>query len=961
MVLLQLPAILFVLMTSGSVPLEQSVASPEGTQGLEQQDPWLAARNRVPEDQLPGWDFLLEHMPASDRASLDVELVLENVAFAYLAWHEAPWFEAVDEELFLNEILPYCNINERRDRWRADFYTRFQPLVKDAQSPGEAAAILNRLVFPQIGVIYSTERPKADQSPYESIDAGKASCTGLSVLLVDACRSVGVPARFVGTPLWADGSGNHSWVEVWDDGWHFTGAAEPTGDRLDEAWFTDRAAQARADDRERAIYAVSYRWTPMSLPMVWDPSADEVYAVNVTDRYTTADALPEGTVRLRLRARQSQVEAGADALPAKASRIAAAVEIQDAAGATLFRGTTRDERYDANDHLIAPLPLGQVVQVRAVVGDQAHTMHLVVPADGSLLDFTFGDALDTNLSTPEELLWQEHRQRILRSRAAEMEARVLRIGEWEMPFAYTVFGDNPEGGRSLFLSMHGGGGAPIEVNDQQWENQQRLYAPAEGVYLAPRAPTDTWNLWHQDHIDLFFDRLIENLIVFEDVNPDRVYLMGYSAGGDGVYQLAPRMADRWAAAAMMAGHPNDAKADSLHNLPFTLHMGAEDGAYDRNKVAIQWKGMLAGLAAGNPGAYRHEVMLHQGKGHWMDKEDAMAVPWMAAFDRDLRPAKVVWQQDDVVHARFYWLHNPDPQPRSRVVVRHEGNTFHVEEARDVAMLVLRMDESMVDFGQDVVVLQGGAELFRGKVSRDLDVLRRTLRERGDPLGMWSAEVQVELDSTTQGTSEERTEPQESAKVVLDGALQEVLTACVEARKQLDYTGEPKLVDARLLAERQRLEDMASELLLMRGVVAEGDPRTLASLASLLSMQALIAGKGGGRSRRGGVARWKLGRQSLGLPALAGTFGMVRKGIHGPDAPRPRRMECNRCSSSHGAMDEAAARRESCSLPPDRGMPDPRGSEVEGNLPALGTRTRCLAGAGEVRLRRQCLLRCRPRG
>jgi hypothetical protein len=36
----------------------------------------------------------------------------------------------------------------------------------------------------------------------------------------------------------------------------------------------------------------------------------------------------------------------------------------------------------------------------------------------------------------------------------------------------------------------------------------------------------------QKHVDRFFGRLIENLIVFEDVNPNRVYLTGYSAGGD---------------------------------------------------------------------------------------------------------------------------------------------------------------------------------------------------------------------------------------------------------------------------------------------------------------------------------------------------------------------------------------------------------------------------------------------
>ena len=105
--------------------------------------------------------------------------------------------------------------------------------------------------------------------------------------------------------------------------------------------------------------------------------------------------------------------------------------------------------------------------------------------------------------------------------------------------------------------MHGGGGAPARLNDSQWRNQINLYQPKEGVYLAPRAPTNTWNLWHQGHIDAFFQRIIENSIVFEGVDPNRVYIMGYSAGGDGVYQLAPRMSDRFAAASMMAGHPNE--------------------------------------------------------------------------------------------------------------------------------------------------------------------------------------------------------------------------------------------------------------------------------------------------------------------------------------------------------------------------------------------------------------------
>ncbi|HEX2476754.1 MAG TPA: polyhydroxyalkanoate depolymerase, partial [Lacipirellulaceae bacterium] len=254
-----------------------------------------------------------------------------------------------------------------------------------------------------------------------------------------------------------------------------------------------------------------------------------------------------------------------------------------------------------------------------------------------------------------EKLWEDHAQSIRESRAGEMKERRLKDGELVMPFHYETFGDKPTSGRRLFISMHGGGGAPRQVNDRQWENQKRLYRPEEGVYVAPRGPTDNWNLWHEPHIDRLFDRLIEDMIVFEDVDPNRVYILGYSAGGDGVYQLAPRMADRWAAAAMMAGHPNDALPLGLRNIGFTIHVGGRDGAYNRNKVAAEWGQKLDDLHKADPDGYSHLVTIHPDKPHWLDREDAAALPWMVEYVRNPVPTRVVWKQDDVTHGRFYWL------------------------------------------------------------------------------------------------------------------------------------------------------------------------------------------------------------------------------------------------------------------------------------------------------------------
>ena len=91
-------------------------------------------------------------------------------------------------------------------------------------------------------------------------------------------------------------------------------------------------------------------------------------------------------------------------------------------------------------------------------------------------------------------LWEARRRVLRESRADEMQQRQVTIGDHTMPFWYKVFGEKPADGRRLFISMHGGGGAPARVNDSQYENQKRLYQPEEGVYLVPRAPTDTWNL-----------------------------------------------------------------------------------------------------------------------------------------------------------------------------------------------------------------------------------------------------------------------------------------------------------------------------------------------------------------------------------------------------------------------------------------------------------------------------------
>ena len=62
------------------------------------------------------------------------------------------------------------------------------------------------------------------------------------------------------------------------------------------------------------------------------------------------------------------------------------------------------------------------------------------------------------------MLWADHGL-IKAERAAEVKVRELTLGEFKMPFLYTIFGEKPANGRALFISMHGGGNAPAALND----------------------------------------------------------------------------------------------------------------------------------------------------------------------------------------------------------------------------------------------------------------------------------------------------------------------------------------------------------------------------------------------------------------------------------------------------------------------------------------------------------------
>jgi hypothetical protein len=328
----------------------------------------------APAEQRPGMEFLIANMPESDLKALHADFLLENLHLAYQAKAKVAWGEKVPIEIFLNNVLPYANLNESRDPWRKELYDLCLPLVKDCKTPGDAAQVLNRTVFEKLKVKYSTARKRADQGPKASIESGLASCTGLSILLSDACRSVCIPTRVVGTPLWANKTGNHTWVEIWDGDWHFTGACEADPQGLDRGWFVGNASQAQKDSREHAIYAASFKKTDTTFPLVWAPKRSDVYAENVTDRYTAKGASRSDKVRVSVRVWA----------PGKGDRVVAPVEVMEVAGEKgVVSGESKGATADRNDVLGFDLVPGREYTIR--VGKPVRIEKTVKPEPGKEL------------------------------------------------------------------------------------------------------------------------------------------------------------------------------------------------------------------------------------------------------------------------------------------------------------------------------------------------------------------------------------------------------------------------------------------------------------------------------------------------------------------------------------------------------------------------------------------------
>ncbi len=758
------------------------------------------ALSEVPAARREGMAFLVENMPAADLRTLTAEFLLEDLNLAYDSWEKSPWRTRVTEELFLNDVLPYASLNEARDPWRAQLRKISLPLVAGCQTPGEGAQALNQKLFSKLNVRYNTSRQRPDQSPIETMQSGIATCTGLAILLVDACRSVGIPARVAGTPMWSNLRGNHTWVEVWDGNWHFTGAAEPDAAGLDRGWFVHDASTAKRDIPEHAIYASSFRRTDISFPLVWRPEDKSVGAFNVTDRYTAKSSVAkESTVRLSVKV-----------LGANGKRTAADVVVSDATSPpNKCEAKSRGETADLNDFASFQLVPGHTYQVTANhegraagldvtltdAAEQLVTLTLTekapkpkatggaippiikpLPAkDAASLKKELGKyfvadttkqakwkfsarqekLLKENEAMVRQVAWEAYRSAPIHlNLKADFDAAIARFEQYHSPYVVKTVGTRPANGWPLFIAMHGGGGAPKEVNDSQWKHMQIYYKdhPEAGgyLYLALRAPNDSWNGFYDDYVYPLIDNLVRQFRLFGDIDPDKVFIMGYSHGGYGAYAIGPKMPDRFAAihASAAAATDGESTPKTLRTTQFTAMVGELDTLYGRCERNQRFQAEVEQLRAGRTDIYPVTVTIVAGNGH-TGLPDRDKIKDLYPTVRNPVPQEVSWLMTDSVVQDFFWLRVPQPAKQQEIFATCRNNRFAIKASENLSAATLWLDSRLIDFNQPVHIEVNGSATTR-RFGSSLKTFCDTLARRGDPEFAFSASFTLVKDSQTGG-------------------------------------------------------------------------------------------------------------------------------------------------------------------------------------------------------------------
>lgn len=322
-------------------------------------------------------------------------------------------------------------------------------------------------------------------------------------------------------------------------------------------------------------------------------------------------------------------------------------------------------------------------------------------------------------------------------------------------------------GKGLVLGLHGGGeGAGSASEATKWKAKGCMGIYPQGIRLVH----DTWNTVHGER---FLLTLIEIAKAQYDIDPDRVYSMGFSMGGTGSWFMAGRHPDLLAGAqpgngVLMASPKSQVprKEDvgaiqhgfvpNVRNLAMYYYTGLADkncmpGTY------LFVEDMLAELKKDDPGGYgKIHFKAYPGLAHaFPPGEPGKGTKFLQKERRATFPKTIIWEyatapfplpdgEDKCTRLQkhyYYWLKCERPRDRQTIRATIEDNVVTIEGTTSGGLTIF-LNDKLIDPKKEVVVKRRDKEIYRGKPVPDFWTVLETLDARMDKVMVFDRRIEL---------------------------------------------------------------------------------------------------------------------------------------------------------------------------------------------------------------------------
>lgn len=341
------------------------------------------------------------------------------------------------------------------------------------------------------------------------------------------------------------------------------------------------------------------------------------------------------------------------------------------------------------------------------------------------------------------------------------------VDEDPMPFYLLRKGD--EAGKQqkpLFLNLHGSGPKVHEFSAAL--QLSKAYADAPSVYFTPQIPCERRYRWWFQPVQNAWERLFRLSMLNDEIDPNKIFILGISEGGYGSQRLGAYYADYLAGAGPMAGGEPLKNAPPLNyrNTAFSFHTGEFDMGFGRNQLTTLAGIVLDSLAAKYPGDFVHNVVIQKGRGHAVDY--TLTTPWLVKHERRVSPETISWVYFPMHNRYRKGFHNvgieqfpalKEEDEYNRILFdinfKKKENTITINaqlmndemtELKETpsGRISLFLDDRYVDYSKKVRVVYNDKVVFNSKLKLTEENIVESCGLFGDPERLFPAKVSIAL-------------------------------------------------------------------------------------------------------------------------------------------------------------------------------------------------------------------------